>query len=62
MVSAERKTLLDLETPVVVTVGKLGQVPLKSNWPKLDHREGVFLNKLGATDVVDYLEQNIRYP
>ena len=58
-----KKTLLDFETLVVVTV---------TAWPssieiqlaKLNHCETrdriVFLNELGANDVVDYHEQNIR--
>ena len=32
-------TFFDLETPVVVTAGQLGQVSLKSIWPKSQRNE-----------------------
>ena len=30
----QKQAFLDLETPVVVTAGQVGQILLESNWPK----------------------------
>ena len=53
--SARSGRSLTSKPTVVVTAGQVGQVSLGSNWY-------CFLNGLGADVVIDYIEQNIRYP
>ena len=65
VVSAERKFSLTAK-PLSSSRWLAWPSSFETNWPELNHREGeiglFFLNELGANDLVDHHEQNIRYP